>query len=352
MGFRSIIVGAAVASLALTGGAVTLGAGTSSAVTDTTVNDVRVGSFNLNGVNNDKNASGDHRVWRERRPVVVSQILAKKLDVVGLQEANQSTIYKANLDYGVNQYMDLVGALNAKGGTYAVTNDAMYNCVRPGSSQSCTYQDNGASNAIRIIYNTNRVTMVNQGSIQYANQTPNTTARFLVWAVLRMKATGREFFFSTTHLDPYQKSTRMAQWTELINRVNSLSGGRPVVVTGDFNTSKFDDYAATYLPAMKNAGYGDVLNQSYQSTTIANPRAETLTNAWVGSYNGWQRNIADYGYEDARTKIGNGIDWIFASNNLRVKQWGVTVTMDRQAALVKGVLPSDHAMVRATLVLP
>ena len=49
----------------------------------------------------------------------------------------------------------------------------------------------------------------------------------------------------------------------MIAKINKLKGSRPVIVTGDFNTSKYSPYAATMLPAMQNNGYGDTLGQRY-----------------------------------------------------------------------------------------
>jgi hypothetical protein len=62
--------------------------------------------------------------------------------------------------------------------------------------------------------------------------------------------------------------------------------------------------------------------------------------------------VAAYGYEDQRYKVGNGIDWIFASNELPVKEWKVVLRFDPDTLQVRGVLPSDHNMVRATVTLP
>lgn len=313
-------------------------------------NDVRVATYNLTGVNTDTSASGDHRVWSVRRPSVVNQILYHNLDVVGIQEANQSTVYKSRLYFGVNQYLDLLGALRHRGKNWAITNDAMYNCVRSTSANNCDYQDRGASNDTRIIYNADRLDVEQQGAVRYATQTAGKNVRYLVWAVFRVKDTGHEFFFATTHLDPYSADVRQGQWRELISDVNSLHGDLPVVVTGDFNTSKFSSYAATYLPAMRDAGYGDVMNQEPSRPKTPYPRAETTTNAWVNSFNGYRRKVAGYS-DDKANKVGNGIDWIFASNSLPVKNWAVTLNMNPSTLQLRGVIPSDHFMVRAVLTI-
>jgi endonuclease/exonuclease/phosphatase family metal-dependent hydrolase len=312
--------------------------------------EIRVGSFNVVGVNADSGAGGDRRTWKERRPVVASQILAQRLDVVGLQEVNQSSVYKSRLTYGVNQYLDLKGAINAKGGRYALTNSNAYNCVKPSSTYKCAYKDQNASGDNRILYNTNTISLVKQGATTFAAHASGKPNRYFAWAILQVKATGKSFFFSTTHLDPYSIPARLSQWNQLISVTNALKGSLPVVSTGDFNTSKFSDYASTYLPRMKSNGYGDVVNQTADKNTVNPARAENTYRAWVNSFNNFNRNVSVYGYEDNRNKIGNGIDWIFATNSVRVKGWEVVLKIGSNLRL-SGVIPSDHALVRATLVL-
>jgi endonuclease/exonuclease/phosphatase family metal-dependent hydrolase len=320
--------------------------------TAATTRDVRVGSFNISGVHTDSGARGDHRVWKVRRARVVAQILRERLDVLGVQEANQSTVYRKRLSYGANQYLDLRGALNRKGGAYALTNTNAYDCVNPRSTYKCRRKDQNASGSNRILYNTRTVSMVKQGATTYSARAAGKPQRHLAWAVLKMKATGKQFFFTNTHLDPYSIPARKKQWNQMIAIINRLKGSRPVVSVGDFNTTKFSDYARTYLPRMKSNGYGDVLNQEYKRSRLRTKRAEKTHRAWINSSNRYRRNIRPYAYEDARHKIGNGIDWIFASNNVRVKGWEVVVDVYLSTLRLRGVIPSDHNLVRATLVLP
>jgi len=312
--------------------------------------DVKVASFNLSSLAFDAQASGEHRTWRVRRPVIVSQVLRNRPDALGVQEANQSSSYKASVNYGPNQYLDLKGALAAKGGHYALTNANAYNCVNPVSSYNCVYKYQGASQDNRILYNTDTVTLVKQGSVKFKAQTPGKNPRYLAWAILRMKATGKQFFFTNTHLDPYTVSVRRAEWDEVIANTKRLAGTLPVVSVGDYNTSKFSTYAATYLPRMKAAGYGDVLGQTY-ATSLSRPRAAIVDRAWVNSFNGYRRDARVYSYEDAQNKIGNNIDWIFATNALPVKKWLTDAPVDRTTFQLVGVIPSDHFLIQATLTL-
>ena len=340
---------AAAAVLALAG-ATLVGVTTTRSDATATSNQVRVGTFNVSGVNNDPIASGDQHTWRERRPVVVKEILGAQLDVVGLQEANQSSIYSSSLDYGKNQYLDLKAALNNAGGHYALTNEYYYNCVKDTSNQNCVYQYRGASGDNRIIYNTDTVSLVSQGSMLYKAQTTGKNPRWLVWAKLKMKATGTDFLFTNTHLDPYSLNVRKAQWGQLITAVNSLKGTLPVISVGDLSTSKFASAAATYLPRMKSSGYGDLLDQRYASYAAA-PRAKSVRNAWINSYNGFRSDVRLYSRPD-RSQIANNVDWIFATNSLKAKSWETVADYDPTTMVLNGVIPAKHNLLAATLVVP
>jgi endonuclease/exonuclease/phosphatase family metal-dependent hydrolase len=316
--------------------------------------DIRVGSFNVVTVSGDTAASGNRHTWKERRPTVIKQILGEDVDVVGVQEANQSYTFASRLVDGGTQFLDLKNGLNSAGGTYALTNENSYNCVNPTTSYKCVYKDQGASGGDRILYNTSTLELVSQGSYQYQHQnaTTPTVTYALAYAVLRVKATGAKFLFTTTHLDPPDRTVRVAQWHELINKVNALKGNLPVVNVGDYNTQKFDVICQEMLPAMKSAGYGDVLNQQYAVNPVANPRAQRTINGWVNSNNKWDSNVANYSYSNNRVKTGNNIDWIFATNSLPVKEFKMVTNFDPTSLQVQGIMPSDHNMLRATITLP
>ena len=129
--------------------------------------EVRVGSFNVVGVNADSGAGGDRRTWKERRPAVVSQIWPRG-SMWSASRRSTSSVYKSRLTYGVNQYLDLKGAISAKGGHYALTNSNAYNCVKPSSTYKCAYKDQDASGDNRILYNTSTISLVKQGATTFA----------------------------------------------------------------------------------------------------------------------------------------------------------------------------------------
>lgn len=287
--------------------------------------DLRVATFNLSGQHNDRKAKGEQRVWAQRLPAVASQIVRESPDVIGLQEAYQRTL----------QYDSLRNAVNQAGYSYQVVDRAK-----------------SASNGTRIMYNSDTVTLLDKGAFAYSNQARGKTTRYMVWATFRHNESGKEFFFANTHLSPDSTSVKVREWRELISKVKSLNTrDLPVIVVGDFNTSKFSPETKSLLPAMKNAGFGDVMNQQYKVNPPVNPRAEEVVNGWVNSFNDFRRDMSAYSYRGARHKVGNGIDWIFATNSLRVKQWKVVIDFDPDTKRVKGVIPSDHNMITAIVVL-
>jgi len=171
------------------------------------------------------------------------------------------------------------------------------------------------------------------------------------WAILRTIATGSEFLFTNTHLEAQDTQVRTAQWREMVQRIDDVREGRPVIAVGDFNTTKYSPVAQQMLPRMWKHGYGDVLNQRYRENPLLSPRAGTTVNGWVNSLNRGSSDLSTFAYETDRRRTGDHVDWIFASNRLPVREHVVVVDYDPNTLLLNGVVPSDHNMVRATLSL-
>jgi endonuclease/exonuclease/phosphatase family metal-dependent hydrolase len=326
------------------------GATVSAAVTASAPVDVRVASFNIQSVSLDATV-GNQRPWRYRRAGVIADILGERADVVGLQEANQSRYWASRLVDGATQMEDLRNGLNKAGGHYRLVNAYNTNCVNYWTTYRCVYKYRGASGADRILYNTDTLLLVGQGATRLT-QSSNSDPRYFAWAVLRVKATGRDFLFVNTHLNSGSASVRRAQWYQITSWVNKWKGTRPVVVVGDFNTHRADALAREMLPAMRRYGYGDVLNQTYMMRENAYPRAWGTVNGWLNTWNRLDRNVANWSYENQRNLLGYNIDWVFATNTVAVKQWKVVADYYPSTLRVAGTFPSDHNMVRATLAMP
>lgn len=312
--------------------------------------DVRVASFNVQSVGVDKTA-GDRRPWKQRRATVMAQILGEGSDVVGLQEVNPSNTFRSRLVDGSNQMFDLRNGLNRRGGHYALNSDAAVDCLNPTTGYHCRYRNRGASHNERILYNTQTMTLMNRGFVKYSRQSVSDRNMGMAWVILRSKVNGHSMLFTSTHLDPPNRVVRVAQWKQMISNVKRLRGNLPVVSVGDFNTQKFDPIARTMLPAMKNAGVGDVLNQQYRVNPSRDVRAQVRVNGWVNSNNRQNRNVRGYSYPGDHNKTGNNIDYIFASNATVVKEFKMVIAFDPSSLQVTGTIPSDHNMLAATVVL-
>jgi len=340
---------AAVAMLALTGVLPSPAAPTPLASASTGT-DVKVASFNIQSVSLDQ-TNGNRQPWKERRGKVIAELMSEHPDVIGVQEANPSYSYPTRLVDGPTQYFDLRNGLNKAGGNYQLTNTVPYNCVNARSNYKCVYQYRGASWGDRILYNRDTIDLVRSGSTLYSVQGAGVDKRYIAWAVLSVKATGHTFLFVGTH-PRGDASQRGAQLNQLVSRINALKQGRPVVAVGDFNTQKFDPFAATLLPKMRNNGYGDVLNQEYAVNPVRQPRAQSTVDAWINSYNHLNRAVDQWSYSQRRDKTGNMIDYVFATNSLPVRRFRLVLDYDASTLQVNGVFPSDHNMITATLTMP
>ena len=313
---------------------------------------VRVGSFNIRSVTKYRDTAGEELPWRQRREAVIRQIRQERLHVVGLQEASQNGKYKRQMVDGRNQFLDLRNGLRKAGGSWKLTSNASYNCVRRYSSANCKYKDRGASRTTKIIYNNSRLEKIRSGSYMYKRQTAGENdQRYLVWAVFEHRKSHERFFFANTHLSTGSGALQKAQWRELISKVNQLKNGLPTIVVGDFQRSRMKNPANDMLAAMRSAGYGDVLGQRPGEPFVENPRAQRTKRSWMNSMNHFKRDVRDFGFEDNRDRAGNVIDWIFASNHLPVRHYEVVADVDPDTLRLRGVIPSDHNMVRASVVL-
>jgi endonuclease/exonuclease/phosphatase family metal-dependent hydrolase len=326
--------------------------------------DLRVGSFNIRSVQFDTNRVAYEQPWKQRRDKVVRDILGEGVDVLGLQEASQNVVYASHYVNGAGtvggqkvqtQYFDVLNGLNdgTTGRPWALTNKYLYNCVRLDSNYKCVAKYRGASRSTRILYRTDRLTMKSQGSFEYRHQTGAANdERYFVWAVFQIKATGKQFFFATTQLSDSDVARIKAQWTEVISQIKARRGSLPVVMTGDFQTTKYDKPGDSMIGAMRTAGFGDVVNQRYGTVHLPSQRAAVMVNTWINTMNRFRRDVRQYSYDQNHTFIGNNIDWVFATNALPVKRWKVVIHYDPKTMKLTGVTPSDHNMVSSVISMP
>ena len=152
--------------------------------------------------------------WRFRRERIAGVIKAQAVAVLGTQEPLS------------NQFNDLSGLLTGYQGVGVGRLDGAE------SGEYCA-----------VFFRKDRFTLLDSGTF-WLSETPEVVGslgwdgaceRIATWVVLRDRD-GRELFFIDTHLDHVGQVARDEGVSLLMKRIETLSGGRPVILTGDFNS--------------------------------------------------------------------------------------------------------------------
>jgi endonuclease/exonuclease/phosphatase family metal-dependent hydrolase len=264
--------------------------------------------------------------WVSRRAAVASSIASHGLDVVGLQEAQQSD----PRGVGTSQFNDLMRQLDAREGGWKITDRRI----------------NGTL-GVRIIYNTRAVRLVKAGATRYSNQLSGHEfrQRFYTWAVFTQRSSGKDFLFVNTHLEPRSVGVRLSQARQLAADAARLRNNLPAFVVGDLNASQFSVYGAHQ--ALTGAGFVDplgVLPSTHQPSKDAT--VEKRINTHFSSFN----NFGSRPIGVSPPLNGTYIDYIF-STPMRVLEYENVVDLDASGRF-RGGAPSDHNMLRAVVGLP
>lgn len=203
----------------------------------------------------------------------------------------------------------------------------------------------------RVVFHTGAFRHVASGGRSFANQNGSEDRAF-AWAKLQHRASGRYVLFVTTHLSPRSDAHDVLQWKELIGWLNRRRNETPYykfIVTGDFNTTKFES-PATMLATMRSNGYEDVLGQIRNSySTYRDPSVRV--DSWISTSNkgdgSGRYDLRQCGCLVSTSRNANSIDYIFVSKALKATSFRVYA--QPRDGLVMKYLMSDHFMVRATI---
>ena len=326
---------------------------TSSPPTTATDAALRVVSYNIKCANCFSGLPNEG-TWLERREAVIANLAKQDPDVLGIQEASQAWLKDAQgKTVNLSQFEDLQKGLGAG---YRLANGHRNNCVKSTTPTGCVYADQGASKGIKILYRGSRLTLLGQGSRKLSALNPEDPERYVAWAVLQQKSTGKRFFFADAHLEQKKDvegatgyhELRRTQAQEVIQAINENNSQRlPVISVGDYNSSKWAAPSNAAYDVMLAAGFVDPLGNAYQSTTTApGATVERRINTHFASFNGYRRVASQ------RPSFINGsyIDYIFTTP-MRVSEYENVVDVDA-AGEFRGIIPADHNLQRATVHLP
>ena len=312
---------------------------------------LRVGSYNVRCANCTSDRPYE-RPWSKRRDEVAAAIKAERLDVLGLQEASQAWLKNGDGDkVDLSQFEDL---RNALGGSWRLANANRNNCIRAKSPSKCAKKDQGASQGTKIVYDASRVVLLRQGS-KALPSAAKSNPRFVAWAEFRQRSTGKRFFFADAHLEnkASNNTLRIKEAKALADEVKKRNTTRlPTLIVGDMNSHKNTRPSnGVYDVLVGQRGYVDPLGNTWHSKDKAGQRAKTQTvekrvGTWLSSWNDFQRTAKG----DRARLNGTYLDYIFTTK-MRVTEWE-TVADIKADGTFRTPPPSDHNLIRATVLLP
>ena len=176
-----------------------------------------------------------------------------------------------------------------------------------------------------IFYRKDKLSVLNSGTF-WLSETPDIASRswdagynrICTWALFECKISKEQFYVFNTHFDSKGKDARLQSASLINERIQTLTGNKPVAVTGDFN---FQPDSVPYSE-MISKGLSDS-----KKISEYDPRGSE------GTFNGFR-----FGATQKRR-----IDFIFVNDKVKVKKYEViNNSKDR-------IYPSDHFPVAVEL---
>ncbi len=237
---------------------------------------IKVSSFNVRNENSNDAANGNG--WTNRYPEIANIILFHDLDIVGTQECKS------------NQITDLLSVLSKFN----------YNYIGRGRGTNPTDDEYSA-----IFYKTDKYKLMDSGNF-WLSETPDIPSkgwdaalnRICTWGKFKDKSTHFVFYVFNLHMDHQGKEARRLSSELVIKEIKEITKGKPVVLTGDFNT---DQFAEGY----KIITNSETLSDSYTSSKIVHDPN--------GTFNSF----------DINNTTNQRIDHIFISKHFTALRYGI-----------------------------
>ncbi len=235
--------------------------------------------------------------WPNRKSAVRELLAYHDLDIIGTQEGF------------IHQLKDLV-----MGSNYAYYGKG---------------RDDGKSSGehAAILYDKDKFKLVDSGDF-WLSETPNIPSkgwdatccnRVTSWVKFQSLNNGEEFYVFNAHFDHQGKVARVESAKLLMEKMRSITNGKPVICLGDFNSTPETEQM------IQLASY---LKDTYHAT-LAPPYGP------VGTFNGFKWNAP----------LTERIDYIFVSDAFKVLKYAALMDAKNQR------FPSDHLPVVADLIL-
>lgn len=189
-----------------------------------------------------------------------------------------------------------------------------------------------------IFYNTKKVELEKWGTF-WLSETPDVPSfgwdaacrRTATWALLKMRKSGKEFYYVNTHLDHIGRVAEKNGLKLIVDRIDSINPqGFPMILTGDFNVLPQDAVLNDLNKIMSSAR---ATADTTDSTPSFNAFGKPLKQAAIGDQ-----------FVDLTTTDGLTIDYIYYSGFSKCPKFR---TVTESFADVPYI--SDHYPVTATL---
>lgn len=189
-----------------------------------------------------------------------------------------------------------------------------------------------------IFYNTKKVELEKWGAF-WLSETPDVPSfgwdaacrRTATWALLKMRKSGKEFYYVNTHLDHIGRVAEKNGLKLIVDRIDSINPqGFPMILTGDFNVLPQDAVLNDLNKIMSSAR---ATADTTDSTPSFNAFGKPLKQAAIGDQ-----------FVDLATTDGLTIDYIYYSGFSKCPKFR---TVTESFADVPYI--SDHYPVTATL---
>ena len=235
---------------------------------------LQVGTYNIRNDNRGDSLKGNG--WGQRLPIIAQQILFHDLEIFGTQEGKY------------NQLEQMKALL-------------------PGYEYIGAGRDDGihAGEHSAIFYKTEVFDLLDHGDF-WLSPTPDVPSkgwdaalnRICTWGHFRVKETRQELYYMSLHMDHIGVQARMESAKLVVDKIKEICGGKPVVLTGDFNVDQNNPIYNVFT------GSG-ILSDSYEICEIRY--------ALDGTANGF----------DPNSFTTSRIDHVFVTPGTRVIRYGV-----------------------------